>query len=830
MQELLAHMADKNLYPHDINLDGKIQRFEIDKNDSKKSGWLVGHQSHVRKSGELFIVAVYGNYKTGETFKYISDGVKMSAEDRKALKLQIDNASKLAEAVRIGYQEKVSHDVTAMWDSLPDTGESEYLVKKKITIEGIKFSPKGECFYVPMRDTTGKLWSVQRINSDGSKFFHPGGKVKECYHFIGSPSKGNILYITEGIATAATINIATNQFTVCAFNSGNLHSVARQLGKHFKNHKIIICGDDDRHTTKPDGTPFNPGREYAEESAKACLGVAVFPKFNDPTSKFSDWNDLHVNFGIDCVREQLKDICVKKHFVLALGFKEKEYFFTSSANRQIVAISAFKEVDFLNLMTMDYWEAMFPGAGASKVDWNIARSSLMQQARDRGIFQSRHVRGAGVWNDENRIVVNMGDHLIVDDRRVELGELKSKFFYTLGVTLNGLHQKPLSSDECDTFIRACSTFKWLKDDHSFLMAGALVISRICGALPIRPHTWITGASQNGKSTLLEGLIKPIMGDPRIHVIGNTSEAGVRQSLKSDAIPVLFDEFETNGPGSVERISGCVELMRSAWSDTAAMIVKGGATGNAVSYQVRFSAIVSSIRTNLNNDADRSRFAVLELAPHGSDQEHWGRLSGLLSQIDFEYGDRLFARTVKMIPVLLQNFKKIKIAMAKRANQRFGDQYGMLLAGYSILLQDEPLSDSQAELVAGAVMLEEERDNVKIADHDDCLTQLLTKKVSLEINTVRHEYSMTRAIKDAINDDRVNEALQILGIRVRLDKVAICVKHTELESLAYKNTRWSNNWANSLSRLVGAEKNKNVWMSGRGQKCVIVPMTFFTSDK
>ena len=147
-----------------------------------------------------------------------------------------------------------------------------------------------------------------------------------------------------------------------------------------------------------------------------------------------------------------------------------------------------------------------------------------------------------------------------------------------------------------------------------------------------------------------------------------------------------------------------------------------------------------------------------------------------------------------------------------------------------MLQDEPLSDSQAELVAGAVMLEEERDNVKIADHDDCLTQLLTKKVSLEINTVRYEYSMTRAIKDAINDDRVNEALQILGIRVRLDKVAICVKHTELESLAYKSTRWSNNWANSLSRLVGAEKNKNVWMSGRGQKCVIVPMTFFTSDK
>ncbi len=830
MQELLAQMADQNLYPGDFNLDGKIHRFEVDSKDSKKSGWVVAYQNHTRKSGELFIVAVYGNYRTGETFKFVSDGIKLSAEDRKALKEQMAKASKIQEAVQTQYQENTSLEINKMWDSLPDTGTSEYLNKKGIKIDGIKFSKDGKAFYIPMRDISGKIWSAQRINDDGSKFFHPGGRVKGCFFTLGDPLKGNRIYVSEGCATAASIFLATGVPTIVAFNSGNLYEVARELSKKFRNKELIICGDDDRHTTKADGTPWNPGKESAEEAARICLTTPIFPKFPDPTAKFSDWNDLHCNFGIDCVREQLATIETKKSFVLALGFKEKEYFFTSSANRQIVAISSFKEVDFLNLMTMDYWESLFPGAGASKVDWNTARSELMDQARQKGIFQARHVRGAGVWNDEGRIVVNMGDHLIVDNDRIELSDIKSKFFYTLGVTLNGLHSQPLTHSECDLFVRACSNFKWVKDDYSFLMAGALVISRVCGALPVRPHTWITGASQNGKSTLLEGLIRPIMGDPRIHVIGNTSEAGVRQSLKSDAIPVLFDEFETNGPGSVERISGCVELMRSAWSDTAAMIIKGGATGNAVSYQVRFSAIVSSIRTNLNNDADRSRFAVLELAPHGSDQEHWKVLSELLAQINDEYGDRLFARTVRMIPVLLDNFKKIKIAMAKTANQRFGDQYGMLLAGYSILLQDEPINEAQANLLASHIKLEEERDNVKVADHDDCLTQLLTKKVSLEINMIRHEYSMSRAVKDAINDDRVNEALQILGIRVKSDSVAICVKHTELESLAYRGTRWTNNWANSLSRLIGTEKNKAVWMAGKNQKCVIIPMSFFYSNE
>jgi putative DNA primase/helicase len=513
-------------------------------------------------------------------------------------------------------------------------------------------------------------------------------------------------------------------------------------------------------------------------------------------------------------------------YVYALGFKEKEYFFTTSSNQQIVGISKFTDADMLGLMPISYWESLFPGGGASRVDWIEAKSNLMAQARERGIFQPRRVRGAGVWSDDSRIVVNMGDHLVVDGERVTLGEFKSRYFYTLGSNLSSLHERALSSSECDVLVDACSSFKWLKSDYSFLMAGALVVSRVCGALPIRPHVWLTGGASTGKTTLLEKLIQPILGDSSLYVQGATSEAGIRQSIKADAIPVVFDEFETTGQKSSENVAAVIELLRAAWSDSSAMIIKGSSGGNATAYQVRCSAIVSSIRTKLQNDADRSRFAILELEPHGNDPEHWKRLSGLLTQIDADYSERLFARTISMVPILLANYRKIKVALAARVSQRFGDQYGMLLAGYSILLQDEPLTDAQAEQIAAHVQLVDEKDEAKVADHEECLNHLLTKKIVVERDGSRYDYSVSEAIKDARGDALISNSLQRHGIRVGSKDVAIASRHTELENVVYKGTRWSQGWASSLSRIAGAEKNKSVWLAGANVKCVVIPGAVF----
>src|SRR5690554_3389038 len=106
-----------------------------------------------------------------------------------------------------------------------------------------------------------------------------------------------------------------------------------------------------------------------------------------------------------------------------------------------------------------------------------------------------------------------------------LSEIKSRFFYTLGFNLSQLHKSPLRDEECFPLIKACSRFNWLKKDSGMLLAGALVLSRCCGALPVRPHIWITGGAETGKTTLLEHLINPIIGPNSLYVSRGTTEAG-----------------------------------------------------------------------------------------------------------------------------------------------------------------------------------------------------------------------------------------------------------------------------------------------------------------
>ena len=832
--------ANENNLPvtiNDVVPDGKLRRFAVSKDDHRKSGWSVCFQNHSNKSGEVFYVAVFGNYRTGEKFTYKDEKVILSREDRKNIKEQIEKARKAEEEARNKLFLETSLDAVKRWESLHEYGESEYLTIKGISnpdpetnihdakIFGIKFSTADGTIVIPMRDADGKLWSLQRIKV-GYKNFMSGGRKSGCFHSMGEDlQSADTIRICEGFATGASILIAVGDAVVVAFDSGNLVTVAKSLKEKYPSKTFIICGDDDRFKEK------NAGRIKAEEAAKYSLGTVVFPQFPESDTESSDFNDLHVKQGIDELRKQLGEVKGQRMALYALGFKEREYFFTSTSNRQIVPVSAFTQMDFLNLMPVEYWEALYPKEDG-KPDYDRARSELSEKCRRMGLFNGFNVRGAGVWMDAGRIVVNMGDHLIVNGKKMGLGDIKSKFFYSLGNNLDQLHDRPLSTEECKPLIQSCLSFKWTKDDSGILLAGALVLSRVCGALPIRPHVWITGGAETGKTTLLEKLVSKIIGPNSLYVSRGTTEAGVRQALKSNSVPVLFDEFETTNTAGDAHIDAIIELCRGAWSDSHAKIVKGGASGNAVEYQARFSAIVSSIRTKLSNDADRGRFAVLELAPHGGDQTHWKRLKGFLDQITHEFSDRLFSRTIKMLPTILENQKIMQTVLAKRSGSRFGDQYGMILAGYASLIHDDVLTIEDGEWLADQVTLEEEKEITKQADHKDCLKHLWTTSISYDhshgrvtepIGTIIDQLQKELARSQTEYDALKRRALLNHGIRVEQDSIAVVATgHAGLQKL-FNNTKWSSSWGVSLKRLENSQKKK-IRIDSQTFWAIIIPNT------
>ena len=61
---------------------------------------------------------------------------------------------------------------------------------------------------VPAFDADGKLWSVQYVNSDGSKRFARESRKEGCFHVVGSTdpvgdlNKAAAIVVAEGYATA----------------------------------------------------------------------------------------------------------------------------------------------------------------------------------------------------------------------------------------------------------------------------------------------------------------------------------------------------------------------------------------------------------------------------------------------------------------------------------------------------------------------------------------------------------------------------------------------------------------------------------------------------
>lgn len=820
MQDILNGFKAHDLQPDNIICDGKIHRFKVDSQDNKKSGYYVGYQNHTRK-GEVFNVVVGGNYKTDLQFTVQTGGIAFTAEDQKLMRDQIAKAKAKEASERAKIHEAVSQEITQRYNDLLNEGESEYLKKKQITgIEGIKYDKEGS-IYIPLQDFDKKIWSWQKIDKDGNKFFFPGGRVQGCHSVIGG-NIGDTIYFAEGFSTSASIALAVGSGVVCCLSATNIDRVVAEFRKHYPDVDFVICGDDDRKSNNIENT----GRIKATEAAQKYNATAIFPVFkNDDPERFTDFSDLLVNEGISGVREQLvKAEPPPKMALYSLGFKNKTYFFRSTSNPQIVEVSSFSEDNMLNLMPIEYWEMVFPGH-RTKVDWTTAKSVLMEECRKKGLFNHAFIRGAGVWEDQGRIVINMGDHLIVNGKKCSFYDIKSRYFYILGFRVPALNKNPLTAEECKPLIQAAHLFKWKKEDYGYLVAGAMVTMRVCGGLPIRPHLWMIGERGSGKTTLFNRFIDPLLGQSKLTLAGNSTEAGIRQAVHADARPVMIDEFESNTYKNANNVQEVLDICRVAWSETNAVILKGSASGAAMSYQVRFSAIVTSITQKTLGDADQTRFATIELMPHDNDPEHWETLSGLLEQITPEYGERLFARIVKLMPVLLENFKIFKKAFNRsNAGQRFSDQYGMLLAGYALLLSDEVATTEDADFIVSQIGLQDARELSSQQDHIDCLNHLLTTKVRYD----SHEASVGELIFKAHQfvgkgfSSEQESALKRVGIRVSSTEVAIASSnHAELAKL-FKGSRWEFGWS-TLDRIDGASRKK-VRFDGLTKNCIVLPMS------
>ena len=285
--------------PEDIKADGRLHRFSPTGKRKDDAGWYVLHLDNIP-------AGTFGDWRTGESQTWCakSEG-ELSPAERTAIRERIRAAQRMRDAETARRNADAAQRAAQMWASAIPAAGHPYLTAKRVKAYGLRVGSwqkwdrdTGEIFtmhdvlYVPMRNTSGQLCSLQGITEDGEKLFLSGGKVRGMYHSIGRPT--GRLIIGEGYATCATVHEATGEGVAVAFNSGNLEPVATRLRGKFPCLSIVIAADDDWQTKDSSGSLFNPGLAAAKQAAAAVGGKVAIPDFTGLARgpRDTDFNDL----------------------------------------------------------------------------------------------------------------------------------------------------------------------------------------------------------------------------------------------------------------------------------------------------------------------------------------------------------------------------------------------------------------------------------------------------------------------------------------------------------------------------------------------------------
>ncbi|ADP70732.1 hypothetical protein Rvan_1477 [Rhodomicrobium vannielii ATCC 17100] len=661
---------------------------------------------------------------------------------------------------------------------------------------------------VPMFHTSegnARLVSVQRIFANGDKRFLKGTPKKKAFHPVGLHTAPDApIYIAEGYATAARIHEATGERAVAAFDAGNMTPVAIALKAKYPTARFIVMADNDRFTKG------NPGVRHAREAAEAIVAPLVIPRFSREERAATDFDDLAQLRGLAAVRDAIEaELNPKPRSTpllpppsekplefpvaeavsfdfggvaggpVALGYDGEVYYYLTDAG-QVIGLTAngHSKLALVGLAPLSWWEANF--SGRQGCNWLAAASAMVADCKRRGVFRPDTVVGRGVILDNERVVAHVGDKLLIDGEPAPLEQPDAPWVYVRRAPLKLDGLLPLSNDEGVRFEKMMQRFSWYEPDMGRLLAGWLVIAPICGALPWRPHIWLTGERGSGKSYVMEQIAMRVLGGLSVQAQGGSTEPGIRRLLQCDLLPVLFDECEAKTESDKRRIEQLLGLSRQASSAEGAPIVKAASSG-AASYRIRSPFLFASIDKNGTQPADESRTITIALrgvAPSASDSEkiaHAEAFAALDREVQAlvttDFGRRLFLRTVRLAKTIRQNAVAFATAIAKRTgSRRLGDTLGGPLAGWLSLSSDMVVTpELAAKCLEKWTWLGEaiERGQTE-ADHDAALSHLLQAHLGLDGARKRTVSEMVAAIierQEVAEVERYAAHLERYGMRV-----------------------------------------------------------------
>lgn len=252
-------------------LAGELVRFDcVGDRHGRKNGWAKLNVDH-RPAGS------FGTHKGEFRSSWVAErpARTFSKEDRVAYRAKCEAERRTKAIDRAAGHDAVAIDARAMIATAEPAIAHPYLSKKRIVGEGMFLA--GRTLLVPMQDSTGRIWNIQRIYPDGTKLFLKGGRVEGLFWFAGNfavKCSTIPLCIGEGVGTMAAVRRATGHAVAAAISAANLEPVARALRQRWPDRPMIVCADDDAHLIDHPRIRRNLGIDAAKAAA-AAIGARV---------------------------------------------------------------------------------------------------------------------------------------------------------------------------------------------------------------------------------------------------------------------------------------------------------------------------------------------------------------------------------------------------------------------------------------------------------------------------------------------------------------------------------------------------------------------------
>jgi putative DNA primase/helicase len=269
--------------PEEIQFDGKIHRFRSGTKGSPghgdKPGWYLVF-------GDGIPAGRFGCWRAGMEVTWRADiGRKLTQTEEMSHAKRLAEAKALRDAALERQHQVASETVEKIWTTAnPANAEHPYLAKKGIQTHGARITGDGR-LVVPLYDSDGTLATLQYIDHEGGKLYHPGGQTGGKFWMVGSLDEPGTLFVAEGFATAATIHETTDRPVVVAYSASNLVPVTGTLREMYgATQDIVIVADHDQSGV---------GQRYAEQaSAKYGARMVMPPILGDANDYAQAGHDL----------------------------------------------------------------------------------------------------------------------------------------------------------------------------------------------------------------------------------------------------------------------------------------------------------------------------------------------------------------------------------------------------------------------------------------------------------------------------------------------------------------------------------------------------------